>query len=532
MTAIAATSPPAQAAEADVNWGKLFLGFGGMVIGQFMAILDIQIVAASLAEIQAGVGASADEIAWVQTAYLLAEVVIMPLTAYMTRLWGTQRTYMVCCIGFIVTSIATGLSSSIEMMIVTRSLQGLAAGAMIPAVFATAFTAFPLERRMTANVIIGLIVTLAPTVGPTLGGHITDALSWRWLFFINVPPGLLVLFLVGRYGDFDKGDSSLSKGVDWWGLGLMTVALLSIQWVLEEGAQNSWFQEDSILWLSVLGLITGAAFVWRQLTYRQPIINLRPFSDRNFSLGILMTLVSGISLFGGTFIIPLFLARVRGFSAAEIGSTMFISGATMFLTGPTAGRVVRLIDPRIGIFIGFSIAAVGVGLGATVTKEWGFWEFAALQSLRGVGVMLAMIASQSMTVSTLRPQLMKDASAIVNLTRNVGGAVGLAALTTILGVQQRVHYTELSSAVSQGNAQAQGMLAGLTQMMTERGVADPLGAASKAYSMMIGREAVVLAYADAFFWLAVGSAAAAFLAVFAKPSKGMMQQPSASSGSH
>ncbi len=516
MTAAAIpASPPAR----EVDWPKLFLGFGGMVIGQFMAILDIQIVAASLSQIQAGVGATADEIAWVQTIYLLAEVVIMPLTAYMTRLWGTRNTFVGCCIAFVVTSVITGLSSSIEMMIFMRALQGLAAGAMIPAVFATAFTAFPPEKRITANVIVGLIVTLAPTIGPTLGGHLTEALSWHWLFFINVPPGALAIFLVWRWGDFDKGDPSLAKGVDWWGVATMAIALLSLQYVLEEGAENSWFQDDAILWLTVLGLICGATFIWRQLTYRQPIVNLAPFRDRNFTLGIIMTFVSGVSLFGGTFILPLFLAQIRQYSAAEVGTTMLVSGLTMFLSGPIAGRVVRQMDPRLPLFFGFVFAAYGMGLGARVTEEWGFWEFALLQAIRGFGVMIAMIASQTLTVSTIPQNLMKDASALVNLTRNVGGAAGLAGISTILTVQTAVHYEALASRISIANAHSQQMLQGFSQMLGGLQVMDPAAAGRKAFSQYLHMKASTLAFGDAFFWLAVGCAAAGVIGLLAKPVK-------------
>ena len=232
MTDAAASS--AQAAPADqpeINWTVLLLGFAGMVIGQFMAILDIQIVAASLPQIQAGVGASADEISWIQTAYLIPEVVMIPLSGFLSRLWGTQRLFLASCAGFVLMSVATGLSSSIDTMILFRAIQGFVGGAMIPTVFAVAFTAFPPDKRVTASVVMGLIVTLAPTVGPTLGGHLTEWLSWRWLFFINVGPGLIVLFLVGRYGAFDKGDPSLAKGFDWWGLALMATFLMSMQFV-------------------------------------------------------------------------------------------------------------------------------------------------------------------------------------------------------------------------------------------------------------------------------------------------------------
>lgn len=510
---------------AEVNWTKVFLGFGGMVIGQFMAMLDIQIVASSLVQIQSGIGATADEISWVQTIYLLAEVVIMPLTAYLTKMWGTRSFYVIAVIGFVFTSVAVGLSSSVTMMIVFRALQGLFAGAMIPPVFATAMTVFPPEKRLTANVIVGLIVTLSSTIGPTLGGHLTDLLSWRWLFFINIPVGVLVIFLVGRYANFDKGDPSLSKGIDWWGLGLMTVFLLSMQYVLEEGNGDGWFDDATILWLAVLALLTGVAFIWRQLTYWQPIVSLAPFRDRNFTLGIIMTFVTGVSLFGGTFLMPIFLGQVRGFSSAEVGNTMLVSGLTMFLSAPVAGRLVRMVDARIAMIGGFALAAWSIQLGARVTDEWGFNEFFLLQVGRGLGTMIAMIAAQQMSVASLPVTMMKDASGLINLIRNVAGAIGLAVLSTILSHQGAVHYMDLASAASQANASSAGMMDGLTAMMTEGGLADPEGTARKAMSMMIHRQAAVLSFGDAFAVLAMGCWIAVGLAFFARPGPAMGGPP-------
>jgi MFS transporter, DHA2 family, multidrug resistance protein len=500
-----------------VDWVKVFLGFGGMVIGQFMAMLDIQIVASSLVQIQSGIGATNDEIAWVQTIYLLAEVVIMPLTAYLTKMWGTRMFYVIACVGFILTSIGTGLSSSVAMMIGFRALQGLFAGAMIPPIFATAMTVFPPERRLTANVIVGLIVTLAPTIGPTLGGHLTDLLNWRWLFFINVPVGFLVVFLVWRYADFDKGDPSLSKGIDWWGLGLMTVFLLSMQYVLEEGAGDNWFEDGWILWLTVTAGLTGVAFIWRQLAYWQPIVSLKPFRDTNFTLGIIMTFVTGVSLFGGTFLMPIFLGQVRGYSSAEVGTTMLVSGLTMFLSAPIAGRFVRLLDPRIAMIGGFALAAWAIQLGVRVTDEWGFWEFFWLQVLRGIGVMCAMIASQQLSISTLPVTQMKDASGLINLTRNVAGAIGLAMLTTILSHQNAVHYMDLASAANMANPTSSELMDGLNAMMSSGGMADPEGTARKAMSLMLHRKAAVLSFGDAFAVLALGCWAAVGLAFFARP---------------
>jgi DHA2 family multidrug resistance protein len=510
---------------APVDWVKVFLGFGGMVVGQFMAMLDIQIVASSLVQIQSGIGATSDEISWIQTIYLLAEVVVMPLTAYLTRMWGTRSFYVAAVLGFIATSVAVGLSSSVEFMIVFRALQGLFAGAMIPPVFATAMTVFPPERRVTANVIVGLIVTLSSTIGPTLGGHLTDLLSWRWLFFINIPVGVLVIFLVGRYADFDKGDPRLSKGIDWWGLALMAVFLLSMQYVLEEGASENWFEDALILWLTVTAVLTGVAFIWRQLAYWQPIVSLKPFADINFTLGIVMTLVTGISLFGGTFLMPIFLGQIRGYSSAEVGTTMLVSGLAMFLSAPVAGRVVRMMDLRISMIAGFAMAAWAIQLGVRVTDEWGFWEFFTLQAVRGLGVMIAMIASQQMSVASLPVTQMKDASGLINLTRNVGGAIGLALLTTILSHQTAVHYMDLASASSTANAQSAALMEGLTQMMTAGGMADPEAGAYKAMGGMLYRQASVLAFGDAFAFLALGCWAAMGLAFFTRPVR--LDQPPA-----
>ena len=510
VTDSSTAAPAFGAAAPEINWTFLLLGFAGMVIGQFMAILDIQIVAASLPQIQAGIGASADEISWIQTAYLIPEVVMIPLSGYLSRLWGTQKVFLVSCTGFLVMSVATGLSTSIDMMILFRALQGFVGGAMIP-------TAFPPDKRVTASVVMGLIVTLAPTVGPTLGGHLTEWLSWRWLFFINVVPGMLVLFLVGRYADFDRGDPSLSKGFDWFGLGLMAVFLMSMQFVLEEGSKNDWFADTAILALAVVAAITGPAFIWRSLTYYNPIVELRAFANRNFTVGVIMTFIVGAALFGGTFLLPLFLGRVLDYSPSEVGTTMVVSGLAMFATAPFAGRLVRRLDLRILMFVGFIMCAWGMWEARALTAEWGYWEFAGVQAMRGAGVMLAMIAAQQVTMSTLPDHMVKNASGLVNLSRNVGGAFGLAFLNTSLTTNTAVHMGELTSRISQSDQAMQHMLAGMTQRFA--GSIDPHAAALKAVWGMLQRQATTLAFGDAFAMLAIACAVAAFVTLFAQPVK-------------
>lgn len=519
MSTPAVAAPP-DAPPAQVDWTRLLLGFGGMVIGQFMAILDIQIVAASLPQIQAGVGASADEISWVQTAYLIPEVVMIPLSGFLSRMWGTRALFIASCIGFLIMSVATGFAGNIQTMIVFRALQGFLGGAMIPTVFAVAFTAFPRERQVTASVIMGLIVTLAPTVGPTLGGHLSEWLSWRWLFFVNVFPGLIVLVLVWRYGDFDKGDPGLARHFDWPALGLMAVALMSMQYVLEEGAKEDWFADPLIASLSVVCVITGALFVWRSLKSPQPLVELRALSNRNFLSGVVMTFIVGAALFGGTFLLPLFLGRVRDFSSAEVGTTMMVSGASMFLTGPIAGRIVRKLDLRVVMGFGFALCTWGMWMAAKVTPEWGFWQFAGVQAARGVGVMLAMIAAQQVTMSTLRRDMVKNASGLVNLSRNVGGAVGLAILNTTINRQSDRHLEELQGALTAGSAQAQTVLSGFAARLEAMGVARPDLAAQATLARLLEQQAATRTFADAFVVLAIACLVGMAAALLASPVRG------------
>ncbi|MDZ4373428.1 MAG: DHA2 family efflux MFS transporter permease subunit [Phenylobacterium sp.] len=516
-TAAPTDSGPLGADGRPVNWTRVYLGFSGLAVGQFMALLDIQIVAAALAEVQAGIGATADEIGWIQSVYLLTEVVAIPVSAYISKLWGIRPFYMVTTVAFIVTSVAVGLASDIQTMIFARALQGLAAGAMIPATFAVAMTVFPIEKRLSANVIVSMIVTLAPTIGPTLGGHIAEAMGWRWLFFINIGPGLLVLFLVGRYLDFDKPEPGMARGIDWWGLGLMTVFLIAMQYVLEEGAENSWFQDDIVLWVTVLTALSGVAFIWRQLVYRQPIVSLKPFQDRNFSLGIVITFVSGAALYGGTFLLPLFLAHVRGYSAAEVGNVMLVSGLVMFVATPVLGRIVRAVDFRFSLGFGMALTAWGMWQGVHVNDQWGFWEFASMQTARGLGSMIAMIAASQMSVATLPISMMKDASGLINLIRNVGGAFGIAIISTTLFQTGELHRQALSAGVSSASLRAQDFLAGMTERMEGLGVADSAGAARKAMAGMIHRDAQVLSYMDAFALVAIGAAIAAIIGLLAAP---------------
>src|SRR3979409_1863644 len=268
---------------------RRLLAFLSMVFGMFMAILDIQIVSASLTEIQAGLAASRDEISWVQTAYLTAEVVAIPLSGFLSRALGTRVLFAISAAGFTAASLMCGLAGSIGEMIVWRAIQGFIGGGMIPTVFATAYLIFPRSKQSLITPLIGLVATLAPTIGPTVGGYLTDTLSWHWLFFINIVPGIAVTLVTFALIDFDRPDFKLFEHFDWPGLVFMAGFLGALEYVLEEGPRNDWFGDDAVLlgaWVSGLSAI---AFLARVLSAREPIVDLRAFTDRNFALGSLFS---------------------------------------------------------------------------------------------------------------------------------------------------------------------------------------------------------------------------------------------------
>jgi len=519
VTTLAAEQAQPNREDPNVIRNRLIFGFGGMLIGQFLAYLDIQIVNSSLAQIQAGTSASSDEISWVQSAYLIAEVVMIPLSSYLARWWGTQRLFMISCTGFIIMSVLTGLSSDIDTMILTRALQGFVGGAMIPTTFAVAFSAFPPERRMISSVIMSTVISMAPTIGPTLGGQITELLNWRWLFFINVPLGLLVLFLVGKFGDFDRPDPRLSRNFDWTALICMALFLMCGQYVLEEGTGESWFQSDLILGLTVLSLGAGMLFVWRSLNSANPIVELNAFADRNFRVGCFLTFISGVGLFGSTYLLPLFLARVRGDSPGQIGATMVVSGLVMFAMGPISTRLAQLVPPRPQIILGFFIAAAGMWVSRDVTPEWGFNQYLVLQITRSAGLALVMYTTQNITMGTLSPDLMKSAGSLVNLSRNLGGAFALAVLTTVLATHSAQHFHDLSAGLSVTQAGGAEMINGLAAHMQDLGLSQPEAAARKMMSSILRRDALVMAFSDCYTYLAIGFAFAALVSLSAKPTR-------------
>src|SRR5437899_10545120 len=499
----ATTATPGMTASApsDRIAPRRLVAFLIMVFGMFMSILDIQVVSASLSDIQAGLSASSTEVSWVQTAYLIAEVIAIPLSGFLSRALGTRLLFAISASGFTIASFLCGFASTIEQMILWRAIQGFLGAGMIPTVFASAYTVFPRSKFHIVAPIIGLVATLAPTIGPTIGGFITDWMSWHWLFFINIVPGIGITVGVLALVDFDQPNFGLLDRFDWFGLVAMAGFLGSLEYVLEEGPQYQWLQDTSVAVCAAICAISAIAFFYRVLTAQEPIVDVRVFTDRNFGIGCLISLCLGVGLYGLTYMYPRYLAEVRGYSALMIGETMFVSGATMFLVAPLIGRLTTIVDMRLLIGAGLIIFALGSYQMTGITKDHDFWELFLPQVLRGIGMMCAMVPTNTIALGTLPQERVKNASALFNLMRNLGGAVGLAVIKQVLNEPTDLHIVRLQERVNWGNATATETLNMLTQRM--QGMGDATLMAMKQLSQIVHRQAAVMGYGDAFFMLTI-----------------------------
>jgi DHA2 family multidrug resistance protein len=499
MTDTTANPATMNAAPSERIAPRHLVAFLIMVFGMFMSILDIQVVSASLTDIQAGLSASSTEVSWVQTAYLIAEVIAIPLSGFLSRALGTRLLFAISAAGFTIASFLCGLSSSIEQMILWRALQGFLGAGMIPTVFASAYTVFPRSKFYIVGPIIGLVATLAPTIGPTVGGFITDAMSWNWLFFINIVPGIGITLGVLALVDFDQPNFALLERFDWFGLFFMAGFLGALEYVLEEGPQYEWLQDTSVAVCAGISAVSAIAFFYRVLTAKEPIVDITAFTDRNFAVGCLISFCVGIGLYGLTYIYPRYLSEVRGYSALMIGQTMFVSGITMFLMAPVVGRLMQKVDLRLLIAFGLVIFALGSYQMTWITRDYDFYELLVPQILRGIGMMCAMVPTNNIALGTLPRERVKNASGLFNLTRNLGGAVGLAVINQVLNERTDLHISRIQDRVTWGNMTATETLSQFTQRL--EGMGDSALMALKQLSQLVHRQAVVMGYGDAFLML-------------------------------
>lgn len=481
------------------------LAFSFMCLGMFIALLDIQIVSASLRDIGGGLSAGTDETAWVQTSYLIAEIVVIPLSGWLSRVFSTRWLFAASAAGFTVASMLCGIAWNIQSMIAFRALQGFLGGSMIPMVFTTAFVFFTGKQRVVGAATIGALASLAPTLGPTLGGWITDHSSWHWLFYVNLLPGLLVTFAVPIMVNIDSPDLSLLRRADYLGMTLLAVFLGCLEYTLEEGPRWNWLSDSTITTTAWISGIAGIAFIIRSLTHDQPVVDLRALKDSNFALGCFFSFITGIGLFATIYLTPLFLGTVRGYSALQIGEAIFSTGVFQVLTIPVYTYLASRVDLRWLLMIGLSLFAVSMWNFSPITHDWGAHELLLPQALRGMAQQFSAAPVVTLTLGGLPPARLKLASGLFNLMRNLGGAIGIAVCATILNNRTNLHFYRLAEHLNSTNDAMNDWLAQAGNHIAELGSAPAEAGNTALYQLwqMTYREAATLSYADAFLAIMV-----------------------------
>jgi len=469
------------------------LAFATMCVGMFIALLDIQIVSASLRDIGGGLSAGADDTTWVQTAYLTAEIIVIPLSGWLASVLSTRWLFAVSALGFTLTSLLCGLAWNIQSMIAFRALQGFLGGSMIPMVFTTAFMYFSGKQRVVAASTIGAIASLAPTLGPVVGGWITDVLSWQWLFYINLLPGLLVTIVVPTLVRVDKPNLALLRGADYLSMLLLAAFLGCLEYTLEEGPRWNWFGDTTIVATAWIAALSGVAFIVRSLLVARPIVDLRALEDRNFALGCLLSFVTGIGIFATIYLTPLFLGRVRGFSALDIGLAIFSTGVFQVMTIPFYAFLASRFDLRWIMMAGLALFAASMWDFAPITHDWGARQLLLPQALRGMAQQLSVAPVVTLALGALPPARLKLASGLFNLMRNLGGAIGIAACATVLNDRTNLHFLRLAEHLNAPDATNLG---------------DASDAALRQLWALTYREALTMTFSDAFLLVMVGFLAA------------------------
>lgn len=487
-------------APADYPTSRKFLIFSIMAFGMFLALIDIQIVAASLNDVQAGLSAGPDEISWVQTSYLIAELVMIPFSAFLTQALSTRWLFSASAALFTLSSIGCGLAWNIESMIFFRALQGFTGGAMVPTVFATGFAMFQGKQQALIPAILGMVSVLAPTLGPTVGGVVTQLLDWRWIFFINILPGILVATGAVLFIQVDKADFSMLKRIDWVHLLSMAVALGCLEYVLEEGPRKNWFSDPQIQISAWFSLVAFVLFLERSFYSRNPIVRLTPFRDPTFTFACLFNLVVGFGLYASTYLTPVFLGRIRDFNSLEIGTTVFVVGVGQFFSTIIAARLINRVDRRLLIALGLSGFALSLWLTTAVTTYWGADQFFWPQVVRGLFIMLCIVPSVNMALTAFKGPELRYASGLFNLMRNLGGAVGIATVNTWLQNWTRLHSVRFGEDLGVYGDKAQQVIVSLSQKTgyLTPDTAHALLMAKGLFGAKVAAQAFTLAFNDVF----------------------------------
>lgn len=502
---------------------RTWIGFVFMCAGMFMAVLDISVVGASLTNMGHALKIPLDELSWIQTAYLTAEVIAIPLTGWLTRAVSLRWMFVGATACFTLASFGCALSDSATSLIAIRVVQGFSGGMLIPAVFTGVFSLLPERSRVTATAVAGAVAMIAPTIGPTVGGWLTEAYSWHWIFLINVIPGIIVCIVTARFVEHGHAEYPLLRQIDYDTIALTSVFLGTLELLLSKGPQNHW-DGTLVYGLGFACAVSGVAAIWRSLHHRNSFVNLRLFRERSFALACVMSFILGVGLYGSGYLISIFLGLVRGHSPFDIGIVLIVSSITQLIATPIAALLETRIDGRLLMAVGFALFAAGLILngGAAVDTDFDglFWP----QVLRGASVMLCMIPMTKLALDGWNEADTTDVSGLFNLMRNMGGALGISMIDTITESRTAMHAKALAKALEAGSAAA-ARTVGLPTQYFHGHAMGPGSEAMRAYAEpLIQRAALNQAFNDAWFAMGAMFVVALICLPFVRWSKGHIER--------
>jgi MFS transporter, DHA2 family, multidrug resistance protein len=497
------------------------------MLGAFMAVLDIQITNSSLPDILGSLGATLDEGSWIQTSYLVAEIIVIPLTAWMAEVFGVRRYLLTNTLLFLVFSVACAFAWNLGSMIAFRVMQGFTGGVLIPMAFTLVLRLLPPAERPLGYALFGMTATFAPAIGPTIGGWLTDNYGWPAIFYLNLVPGVLMLGGIGWGLAAEPPKFSLLRRGDWFGIGTMAAGLGSLIVFLEEGNRNDWFNSRMISTLAVTAAVFLAACVVIELKRREPFINLRLLARRNFGFGAVVSMAFGFAMYGTTYLLPMYLAQVQGYNAQQIGWTIMWSGAPQLLMMPLAAGLLRKFDARMLLTAGLATFGASCFMNAGMTHLTGYDELRLAQLIRAVGMPFTIVPLTALATGGIEQEQSGSASALFNMLRNLGGSIGIALLATQLDLREKLHSVRLGESISVFSSATQERLGDLTRHFIGLG-ADAVTAGQQAVATLantVRREAYVLSYGDAFLTVGVIISAMVLFAWLCRPTKGSAARP-------
>ncbi len=520
LNAASATNIPAPAAPASpAVSAKTWIAVIGATLGAFMAVLNIQIVNASLADIQGAIGAGIDDGGWISTSYLIAEIVVIPLSGWLARVFSVRIYLLTNAVLFLVFSAACALAHDLPQMIALRAVQGFTGGVLIPMAFTLIITLLPKARQTIGLAMFAISATFAPAIGPTIGGYLTENYGWQYIFYVNVVPGAIMIAMLFFSLEAKPMNLALLREGDWPGIITMAIGLSALQTVLEEGNKDDWFGSPFIVRLAVIAAVALALFIAIELTAKKPLLNLRLLFRRNFGFGVLANFLMGVALYGSVYILPVYLSRIQGYNSEQIGMVLAWTGLPQLLLIPLVPRLMKRFDPRIVIGLGFALFAASNFMNIYMTNEYASDQLFWPNVVRAVGQALAFAPLSAVATAGIEAENAGSASALFNMMRNLGGAIGIAALQTLLTKREQYHSNVLMQSVSVFEQATRTRLEQLTQYFINHGVLDRADATHRAYvaiGHIVQKQAYILAFSDTFYLLGMALIVALIAALFLK----------------